>query len=144
IQRENILNGLFLTINQIADIVGRETGFILTQYEIMINNSLFPLAVSSFWIYISIFLAILCYFTLEYKRNILLWVIIIPLLLVQLITDIMPGIYYDLLLLLSAVLLMSDLFTQGIRNKENFRSRKTGNFLSGSLIIILLFFGVFI
>src|SRR5699024_3018125 len=40
--------------------------------------------------------------------------------------------------------LMSDVFTQGIQKKGNFRSRNSGSFLSGSLIIILLFFGVFI
>lgn len=143
IQRENILNGLFLLMNQAAETIGRQTGIILSQYEITADANLLGYAASSFWACFSIIISVFCYFTLKYKRNILLWVFIMPLFIIQLVTDIMPSISYNLLLFLSAVLLMSDRFVHYTKKRERLGTGRTASFISTVLIIALIFSIVF-
>src|SRR5699024_6733458 len=110
IQYRYFMDGWLLSFNQLVDMVGINTGVILTQYKITVDSQYYILALAYFWSYFAILLSFICYYTVQYKKNILFWLCIFPIFTVQIVTGIMPNFYLNILLLMSALLLLIYIF----------------------------------
>lgn len=130
-------NGMLFLWNQMVDTIGIHTGVVLSKYDIDDVNLLF--AGSYFLSYFSVFIAILTFFTLKHVRNYVLWFVILPIFIIQLITGMMPKIYYNVLLILSVVLLINYrvIHRKNIQIKHNYQYGKV--FISTSIIISFVF-----
>lgn len=127
--------GLLFIWNQMVDTVGIHTGVVLSKYDIKNVNLQF--AGSYFGSYFSIFIALLTFFTLKHKRNYVLWLVILPIFIIQLVTNMMPNFYYNVLLILSVLLLINYCVIHRTNIKNKYQNGKV--FISTSITIIFGF-----
>lgn len=135
-----LIQGMLSLWNQVAETMGIHTGNVYPQYDVTLDRGHLAFAVCLFWGNFACILAWFCFFAVERSRNFLLWVMIVPLFVIQLVIGVTPALHLNLLLLLSAVLLMNYTF---IHRREKRIDHHGGSqskvFLSTSILLIILF-----
>ncbi len=135
---EYVMNGLLLIMNQIALVVGAHTEVMMRQYQIAIDADSYGLAISGCVTVFSLMLAYLCSFAMKHGIHLLIWLLILPLFLFQLISGITPAIYYNAALFLAGILLANYSFILGSnRNKLVGGSKNSIMIFSTSLMLVL-------
>src|SRR5699024_7404638 len=85
-----IINGFFLSLNQVAEVVGHHTSMMLTIYDIGIHSNLYNASLNLFWANISILFALIVFYILRQNLNLVLCLFVLASYLLQLMTGIMP------------------------------------------------------
>lgn len=138
IQSKYIKNGLFLNMNQIRDIVGINTGYIMREYSINIDKELIQRSIRVFWILISIIVGYLSFLSIKKNKNIIIWILIIPIFIFQVILGIMPNNINNILLILATILVISNSFLKPLYN-DGFNINTTSIRLNLIIFLILIF-----
>ena len=136
---EYVKNGLFLTMNQIRNVVGMHTGFVMNQYDISISSETYQIAITYFWSFLSLIIAFVCALTVKNNSSLLLWVVVLPLFIVEVFTGIMPNFIYNLILFFAAILLANYSFIGVSENNKVLGKSKNSMILYVAFMIFLLF-----
>ena len=136
---EYVKNGLFLTMNQIRNVVGMHTGFVMNQYDISISSETYQIAIIYFWSFLSLIIAFICALTVKNNSSLLLWVVVLPLFIVEVFTGIMPNFIYNLILFFAVVLLANYSFIGVSENNKMLGKSKNSMILYVAFMIFLLF-----
>lgn len=133
-----IVNGLFLVVNQIADVFGHYTPIMLMKYSISIDNSKITFAINLFVLSLTILFSLFISYASEKKINIILYFIVIFLFTFQLITGISPKLYYNIMLFFTIIVLLHLTFLTNDRGKRQIEINSSLSLVTSSLIIFTL------
>lgn len=134
-----LIQGMLSLWNQVAEIIGLHTGKVFPQYKVTLEHKSLSLAEHLFLGCFACIVALFSFFTVEYTRNVLLWLIIIPIFIVQLIIGITPAHSLNLILLVSAILLMNYTFIHRTNKQVHHNNQNGVVFASTSILLIIMF-----
>src|SRR5690625_3740606 len=138
------INGLFLSLNHIADIFGNHTHHLLPKYALSIDSSKYIMALNFFWLCITIMLSLFISFIVQRKISSIIWILVIGLFIFQLITQITPSFYHNLSLFVAMIVAVNTSF---IHRKHEGKSLKdfqsTVSFMISLILIIIFSIAVF-
>lgn len=138
-QKEYIKNGLFLTVNQIINVVGTHTGFFISQYEITVVPELYQISTTYFGSLFCLIIAFVCFITVKNKSNLLLWVFILPIFILEVFIEITPGFFHNMILFFAGILLANYSFINDVNENKLFGKSKNSMILSIAFMAFLLF-----
>lgn len=133
------VNGLFLSMNQFADVVGAETAYLLPQYKVLIEPESFKLAINLFMIYIFILVGYLSYILVSKSLSIVIWPFMIAILLIQLITGIHFGIYINIGLFLASLFIINRGLINQKSGEYHLSEGKNNTSFFTSIVLVVLF-----
>ncbi|MBD3107393.1 hypothetical protein IEO70_03365 [Bacillus sp. AGMB 02131] len=119
LMREYIVNGLFLCLNQVAVLIGNETGIILHQYKLTLESEYENLAVFIFIGYFSILAAYIIFLMVNHRKHLFVWLIIIALFILQVVTKMTPSVYCNTLLFFAGTIASSYAIIRGNNQSKN-------------------------
>lgn len=134
-----IVNGLLLMMNEVAEVVGKQTGFVMPYYAITMDPEMYRFSVNSFLCLFSALLAFTSVITVKNGSRLLLWLFMIPVFVFQMYSGIAPSIYHNIALLLGVVLITTHAFVQRTSENKLLGKSEKNVILSTSLIVIVLF-----
>jgi len=132
LMREYIVNGLFLCLNQVAVLIGSETGIILHQYKLTLDSEYGNLAVLIFTGYFSVLAAYIVFLMVNHRKHLFIWFIIIGLFILQLVTKMTPSVYGNSLLFFAGTIVSSYAII-----RENNQSKSSVIIVNITIVLIL-------
>jgi len=78
-----IVNGLFIILNDLFELIGRNTGIMITPYEVNVPAESYHLAIQFMLMYLGILLSLLSYYLVKKNQAILLWLFFVMLFALQ-------------------------------------------------------------
>lgn len=129
-----IINGLYINLNHLFELIGRNTGTMISPFQVDIATDSYHLAVLSMFIYIGLLLSFIAYFIVNHSLAIILWFIIAFLFILQYMLHLEFMIIVNLALVLAGIYIT----VQSIYKKTNMLgSSKTSVF--GTIFFIAIF-----
>ena len=135
----DVLNGLFLLLNQVSMVVGAQTEMMFKPFHLSIETDLYVRALSIFFGIFSLIVAYVCSYALKRATQLLIWIFILPLFIIQLLLVITPAIYYNFFLFFAGILLVNYSFISGSNRYNIVGKSKNSIKIFSALIVFLLF-----
>src|SRR5699024_5068444 len=135
------MNGLLLSLNHFADVVGAQTTHLLPQYKILIQPESFKLALNLFMIYLFLLVSYMSYLIVNKNLSSLIWLLIIVILFAQLVTGIHINMYLNIGLFLASLLIINRSFIHKKTFKSQLRKSSNNIALVIGMILTCIFVG---
>lgn len=133
LMREYIMNGLFLCLNQVAVLIGSETGVILHQYKFTLDSEYENLAIFIFTSFFSILAAYIAFGMVNHRKHLFIWLIIFGLFLLQTVTKMPSSVFGNSLLFFAGTIASNYAIIRGNDQIKN-------SVLIGNISIVLILF----
>src|SRR5699024_8575599 len=133
------INGLFLSLNHFADVVGMQTTYLSPKYKILIDPEFYKLAINLFMLYLFMLIGYLSYLIVNKNLSFIIWPFMILVLSIQLVTGIYFNIYLNIGLFLSSLLITNAIFINKKSTAYHLNGGKNSASFLTSLILISLF-----
>lgn len=133
-----IVNGFFLTINKLVDVIGHHKPILLKQYVIDLEAEYYTMAINSFWLQVSILFAFFIMFLIEKRLYLLITLFVLGLFTFQIYLGVVPNKFDNILLLIILLLSLHQFFVN--YSGKGIRVRIENPSLHATLMILL---GVF-
>lgn len=133
------VNGLFLSLNHFAEVVGSKTTYLLPQYKILIEPESYQLAINFFMMYVFMLGSYLSYLIVSKGLAIIIWPLMILTIVIELITGIYFNIYLNVGLFLASLLILNTSFIN--KDSKTIHLNKTKNnpsFITGLMLISIV------
>lgn len=141
-----IFNGFFLTFNQVSELIGSQTGILLNQYVVSIEETSYKLAINLFFFIILLFIMFFNFFIVFERKLSILYIVITFFILFHIFTSISGDVYYQIILLLTFLLVVIYSFVFEDKKQNNLKISSRHVYFSVVFtvtIFTLLFFIVF-
>lgn len=132
-----LMNGFLRIVNEIAHTIGQNTGMILPQYKVSLDEHLVAVYASIVWALVGIIISIVSIYLVNNDKSIVNMFLMIGLFIFQKILNIQANDWLNVLLFFISIFVLMKSYLYLFPHKGMFGKQRNGVFLRSSLMILL-------
>lgn len=137
-----LINGLLTIFNDIGHLIGKNTGMILPEYELTIDEQSLTSSASIAWALLGVIISLISFYIVKYNKAVLNILLMIGLFIFQMVFNLQPNFWYNLIIFVLSLFIAFKAYFQFSEEGKTIEKRGSHVFITSSSILLIFYLAV--
>lgn len=137
-----LINGLLTIFNDIGHLIGKNTGMILPEYELTIDEQSLTSSASIAWALLGVIISLISFYIVKYNKAVINILLMIGLFIFQMLFNLQPNFWYNLIIFAVSLFIAFKSYFQFSEEGKTIAKRGSHVFTVSSSILLMFFSAV--